>query len=95
MGDLTLFEALAGGLFDLLNYQHAGEFDQNLSKKSQIPRGLRGGMGSFVTDWYITSTTWRRLTGSLKPGFHMLATIATLALIAAIAEKKKFSYRRS
>ena len=70
-------------------------FDQNLSKKSQIPRGLRGGMGSFVIDWYITSATWRRLTGSLKPGFHMLATIATLALIAAIAEKKKFSYRGS
>ena len=63
------------------------------SKKNQIPRGLHGGMGSFVIDWYIMSATWRRLTGSLKPGFHMIATIATLALIAAIAEKKKFSYR--
>ena len=81
MGDLTLFEALAGGVFDHLNCQHTREFDQ-------IPRGLRGGMGSFVIDWYIMSATRRRLTGSLKPGFHMIATISTLALIVAIAEKK-------
>ena len=50
-------------------------------------------MGSFVIDWYIMSATLRRLLGSLKAGFHMIATIATLALIAAIAEKIKFSYR--
>ena len=81
VGDLTLFEALAGGVFDHLNCQHTREFDQ-------IPRGLRGGMGSFVIDWYIMSATRRRLTGSLKPGFHMIATISTLALIVAIAEKK-------
>ena len=62
-------------------------------KKSQIPRGLCGGMGSFVIDWYIMSATWRRLTGSLKPVFHIIAAIATMALIATIAEKKKFSYR--
>ena len=86
VGDLTLFEALSGGVFDHLNCQHTREFDQ-------IPRGLRGGMGSFVIDWYIMSATRRRLTGSLKPGFHMIATISTLALIVAIAEKKKFSYR--
>ena len=49
-GDLTLFEALAGGVFDHLNCQHTREFDQNLQKKSQIPRGLRGGIGSFVID---------------------------------------------
>ena len=84
---MTLFEALAGGVFDHLNCQHTGEFDQNLSKKSDS-RGLRGGMGSFVIDWYIMSATRRRLTGSLKPGFHMIATISTLALIVAIAEKK-------
>ena len=34
VGDLTLFEALAGGAFDHLNCQHTGEFDQNVSKKS-------------------------------------------------------------
>ena len=55
------------------------------SKKNQIPKGLRRGMGSFVIDWYIMSATWRRLTGSLKPVFDMITTIAT---IAAIAEKQ-------
>ena len=33
VGDLTLFEALAGGVCDHLNYQHTREFGQNLSKK--------------------------------------------------------------
>ena len=33
VGDLTLFEALAGGAFDHLNCYHT-EFDQNFSKKS-------------------------------------------------------------
>ena len=28
-GDLTFFEALTGGPFDRLNWQHSGEFDQN------------------------------------------------------------------
>ena len=32
--DLTHFEALTGGAFDRLNFQHSGEFDQNFSKKS-------------------------------------------------------------
>ena len=27
--DLTLFEALTGGAFNCLNWQHSGEFDQN------------------------------------------------------------------
>ena len=34
VGDLTLFEALAGGAFDHLNCQHTGALDQNFSKKS-------------------------------------------------------------
>ena len=48
VGDLTLFEALTGGAFDRLNWQHGGEFDQKIFK-SQMPRGLPGGggMGSF------------------------------------------------
>ena len=37
MGDLTLFEALTGGAFDRLNWQHGGEFDQN------APGFARGG----------------------------------------------------
>ena len=51
---MTLFEALTGGAFDRLNWQHSGEFDQNFSKKSNA-RGLaQGGMGGFGIDRYIT-----------------------------------------
>ena len=46
VGDLTLFEALAGGTFDHLNCPHTGEFDQNFSK-SQMPGRGRGGHGRF------------------------------------------------
>ena len=42
-GDLTLFEALTGGAFDRLNWQHSGEFDQNFSKKSNARGFARGG----------------------------------------------------
>ena len=52
---MTLFEALTGGAIDHLNWQHSGEFDQNLSKKSN-PRGFAwggGGMGGFGIDRYI------------------------------------------
>ena len=54
MGDLTPFEALTGGAFDRLNWQHSGEFDQNFSKKSNAPGFARGGMGGFGIDWYIS-----------------------------------------
>ena len=54
MGDLTLFEALTGGAFDRLNWQYSGEFDQNVSKKSNAPGFARGGMGGFGIDRYIT-----------------------------------------
>ena len=43
MGDLTLFEALTGGAFDRLSWQHSGEFDQNFSKKFNAPGFARGG----------------------------------------------------
>ena len=53
MGDLTLFEALTGGAFDRLNWQHTvgGNFFQIL-----MPRGLPGGggLGGFGVDQYIT-----------------------------------------
>ena len=55
MGDLTLFEALTGGAFDRLNWQHSGEFDQNFSKKSNAPAFARGG------GWAVLE-----LTGTLK-----------------------------
>ena len=57
MGDLTLFEALTGGAFDRLNWQHSGEFDQNFSKKSNARGFARGGgMGGFGIDRYISLT---------------------------------------
>ena len=57
MGDLTLFEALMGGAFDRLNWQHSGEFDQNFSKKSNARGFALGGGGAWVV---------LELTGSLK-----------------------------
>ena len=52
MGDLTLFEALTGGAFDRLNWQHSGEFDQNFKKKSNAPGFARGGDGRFW-NWLV------------------------------------------
>ena len=43
VGDLTFFEALMGGAFDHLNWQHSREFDQNFSKKSNALGFARGG----------------------------------------------------
>ena len=48
--DLTLFEALMGGAFDRLNWQHSGEFDQNFSKKANARGFARGGMDGFGID---------------------------------------------
>ena len=50
---MTLFQALTGGPFDRLNWQHSGEFDQNFSKKSNTPGFAREGMGGFGIDRYI------------------------------------------
>ena len=64
---MTLFEALTGGAFDRLNWQHSGEFDQNFSKTLNAPgfaRGGGGGMGSFGIDRYIIAMI------TLKPGTH-------------------------
>ena len=48
MGDLTLFEALTGGAFDRLNWQHSRQFDQNFSKKSNAPGFAWGGGGGWA-----------------------------------------------
>ena len=53
VGDLTLFEALTGGAFDRLNWQHSGEFEQNFSKKSNARGFVQGGIGGFGIDLYI------------------------------------------
>ena len=51
---MTLFEALTGGAFDRLNWQHSGEFKQNFSKKSNAPRFARGEMDGFGIDRHIS-----------------------------------------
>ena len=64
MGDLTLFEALTGGAFDRLNWQHSRQFDQNFSKKSNAPGFARGGMGGFGIDRYIKKRRSKDCMGS-------------------------------
>ena len=56
MGDLTLFEALTGGAFDRLNWQHSGEFDQNFSKKSNA-RGFARGFARGGGAWAVLELT--------------------------------------
>ena len=56
VGDSTHFEALTGGAFDRLNWQHSEEFDQNFSKKSNARGFARGGKGGFGIDRYIRTS---------------------------------------
>ena len=56
MGDLTLFEALTGGAFDRLNWQHSGECDQNFSKKSNAPGFAQGWGGGAWAVLELTGT---------------------------------------
>ena len=68
---MTLFEALTGGAFDRLNWQHSGEFDQNFSKKSNAPGFARGRGG-----WAILE-----LTGTLnRLVFRWLTSVPVLLL---------------
>ena len=54
--DLTLFEGLTGGAFDLLTGNIAGNLTK-IFQKSQMARGLPGGgMGGFGIDRYITAS---------------------------------------
>ena len=88
--DLTLFEALTGGAFDLLHWQHSREFDQNSLKKSNawgFARGGGGGMGGFGNDRYIRATkaTFQLLQGttstlSFLPG-HSPGSFTTVITI--------------
>ena len=55
VGDLTLFEALTGGAFDVKTGNIAGNLTK-IFQKSQMPGGLLGGgMGGFGIDPYINS----------------------------------------
>ena len=54
VGDLTLFEALTGEVFDVKTGNIAGNLTK-IFQKSQMPGGLPGGgMGGFGIDRYIT-----------------------------------------
>ena len=61
VGDLTLFEALTGGVFDVKTGNIAGNLT-NIFQKSQMPGGLPGGggMGGFGIDRYITRREEKR-----------------------------------
>ena len=53
--DLTLFEVLTGGAFDVKTGNIAGNLTK-IFQKSQMPGGLPGGgMGGFGIDRYISS----------------------------------------
>ena len=58
VGELIFFEALIGGAFDRLSWQHSGDFDQTFSQKSNAPGYAREGGGGrgrgFGIDWYTT-----------------------------------------
>ena len=59
VGNLTRFDALAGGAFDhLISCQHTGEFEQNFSKKVKCPGGFLGGGG----DWAVLELTGNKTT---------------------------------
>lgn len=58
VGDLTRFEALAGGAFDhLISCQHTGEFEQNF-QKSQMHGGFLGSGG----EWAVLELTGNKTT---------------------------------
>ena len=69
MGDLTLFEALTGGAFDRLNRQYSGEFDQNISKKSNAPGFARGCRG-----WAVLELTGRLPVSSRRLWLPILSS---------------------
>ena len=57
-GGLTLFQTLAGGALDHLNYQHTGKFDQNVSKKSNVRHFAQArSMGGFRISQYKMQAT--------------------------------------
>ena len=59
---MTLFEALTGGAFHRLIWQHSREFDQNFSKKSNAWGFARGGgHGRFGIDRYIRDVSLHSL----------------------------------
>ena len=80
---MTLFEALTGGAFDCLNWQHSREFDQNFSKKSNalgFAWGEGGGRESAVLE----------LTGTLFVSKGQCWCVSTLIFISGRGLKVNF-----
>ena len=79
---MTLFEALTGGAFDRLNWQHSGEFDEKFSKESNARGFAREGMGGFGIDLYIIkkpgntqgvgTSFWSLIRRRTIPGFSFV-----------------------
>ena len=70
---MTLFEALTGGAFDHLSWQHSGQFDQNFSKKENA-RGFARGFCPGGGRWVVLE-----LTGTLCHGFKVFCLILSLS----------------
>ena len=72
VADLTLFEALTGGAFDLQNGNIAGNLT-NFFQKSQMPRGLPGGK-----EWAVLELTGTLvLSADVKPENNFYARLYT------------------
>ena len=85
---MTLFEALTGGAFDRLNWQHSGEFDQKFSKKTNARGFAREGA------WAVL-----KLTGTLASGktrFPYSKAQAVAAIVHALfLSKHQALFRRN
>ena len=68
---MTLFEALTGGVFVRLNWQHSGEFDQNFSKKSNAPGVCPG------EAWTVLELTGT-LTSDLREAISKISEVCRL-----------------
>ena len=89
---MTLFEALTGGAFDRLNWQHSGEFDQNFSKKSNARGFARGGggMGAFGIDRYIRARFLSSVVYN-HCSFHSRAFSGSVSLSRPNSSKKSIA----
>ena len=68
---MTLFEALTGGAFDRLNWQHSEEWDQFFSETLKCPGVCPGGgLGGFRSDRYINSLLSSELRLSTKFNYN-------------------------
>ena len=92
---MTLFEALTGGAFDRLSWQHSGEFDENFSKKSNARGFARGGMGGFGIDRYIMAVRDIKVENIytylvIFSHFRSLSFFGSVQIISRLNSQSKF-----